>query len=141
MYASTILLYWERSPAETVVVPYSLDTPFTPIALDDVAEATAAVLSEDGHEFATYELGGPEVLTGRQMLALVCEIRGEPREVRLGDLSELASPPTGTTAPRADMAAMCEHYDHVGLSGGGRVLEMLLRRPATRFVDNIVSTS
>jgi hypothetical protein len=70
MYASTILLYWERSPAETVVVPYSLDTPFTPIALDDVAEATAAVLSEDGHEFATYELGGPEVLTGRQMLAL-----------------------------------------------------------------------
>jgi hypothetical protein len=39
------------------------------------------------------------------------------------------------------MAAMCEYYDHVGLSGGGRVLEMLLGRPATPFVDTIVSPS
>jgi NAD(P)H dehydrogenase (quinone) len=107
----------------------SLDTPFTPVALVDVAEATAVVLTEDGHDFATYELGGPQVLTGRQMLATVCRERHEERDVRRGELSELALPPGWSESARADMAAMCEHYDAVGLSGGGRVLEMLLGRP------------
>lgn len=119
-------------------MPYSLDTPFTPVALDDVAEATAIVLTEPGHDFATYELGGPEVITGREMLAEACRVRGEARDVRRGNLSELALPTGWSENARADMAAMCEHYDRVGLSGGGRVLEMLLGRPATRFVDTVV---
>jgi uncharacterized protein YbjT (DUF2867 family) len=135
------MLYWDRSPAGTVVVPYSLDTPFTPVALVDVAEATAIVVSQPGHDFATYELGGPQVLTGREMLAQVCRARGEDRELRRGELSELTLPGGWNDSARADMAAMCEHYDHVGLSGGGRVLEMLLGRPATPFVETIVSSS
>jgi len=139
MYAQTIMLYWHRSPAGQVIVPYSLDTPFTPVALVDVAEATAAVVTEADHDFATYELGGPEILTGRQMLASVCRKLGEEREVRRGELAELALPPGWSNSARADMAAMCEHYDAVGLSGGGRVLEMLLGRPATRFEETIVS--
>jgi NAD(P)H dehydrogenase (quinone) len=69
MYSSTIMFNWDGSPAGTVILPFSLDTPFTPVALADVAEATAIVLTDDGHDLATYELGGPEVLSGRQMLA------------------------------------------------------------------------
>jgi NAD(P)H dehydrogenase (quinone) len=139
MYAQTIMLYWRRSPAGTVIVPYSLDTPFTPVALSDVAEATAVVLTQTGHEFATYELGGPQVLTGREMLAAVCRELGEQRSVRRGKLSELALPPEWSTSARADMAAMCEHYDMVGLTGGGRVLEMLLGQPGTPFQQTIVA--
>jgi NAD(P)H dehydrogenase (quinone) len=141
MYMSTILLYWDRSPSGVVLVPYSLDTPFTPVALVDVAEAIAIVLSQPGHDFATSALGGPGVLTGRQMLAEVCRVRGEEREVRRGELSELALPPSWGVSSRADMVAMCKHYDHVGLSGGQRVLQMVLGRPATRFVDTLVSPS
>ncbi|HEX4008840.1 MAG TPA: NAD(P)H-binding protein [Solirubrobacteraceae bacterium] len=141
MYASTIMLYWARSPGGMVILPYSLDTFFTPVALADVAEATALVFSQDGHEFATYELGGPETLSGREMLAQVCRALGEDRDVRSGELSELAMPASWDESARADMAAMCEHYDHVGLSGGGRVLEMLLGRPATRFADTLVPSS
>jgi len=137
MYAQTIMLYWRRSPAGLVIVPYSLDTPFTPVALTDVAEATSVVLIESGHEFATYELGGPQVLTGRQMLTAVCRELGEQREIRRGDLSELALPPEWSDSARADMAAMCEHYDAIGLSGGVRVLEMLLGHAATPFERTI----
>lgn len=141
MYAETIMLYWDRSPAGTVVVPYSLDTPFTPVALADVADAIAVVLTDGGHDFATYELGGPEMLTARAMLTAVCEARGESRTLRRGELSELALPDSWSESARADMRAMCEHYDHVGLSGGGRVLEMLLGQSATRFAQTIVSAS
>lgn len=133
MYAQTILLYWRRSPAGQAIVPYSLDTPFTPVALADVAEATAAVLTQDGHDFATYELGGPQVLTSRQMLASMCRTLGEERAVRRGEPADLTLPPGWSESARADMAAMCEHYDVVGLSGGSRVLEMLLGHPATPF--------
>jgi len=35
------------------------------------------------------------------------------------------------------MAAMCEHYDAIGLSGGVRVLEMLLGHAATPFERTI----
>jgi hypothetical protein len=34
---------------------------------------------------------------------------------------------------------MCEHYDTVGLTGGGRVLEMLLGRPGTPFQQTSVA--
>jgi NAD(P)H dehydrogenase (quinone) len=139
MYASTIMFYWGRSPAGTVILPFSLDTPFTPVALADVAEATAIVLSDARHELATYELGGPEVLSGRQMLSLSCRALGEHREIRRGELSELATPVGWCESAQADMAAMCAHYDKVGLAGGSRTLEMLLGRPATRFADALVA--
>ena len=135
MYASTIMFYWDGSPAGTVILPFSLDTPFTPVALADVAEATAIVLTDDGHDLATYELGGPEVLSGRQMLAQACRALGHDREIQRGELSELATPTAWGESARADLAAMCEHYDKVGLAGGSRTLEMLLGRPSTRFAD------
>jgi NAD(P)H dehydrogenase (quinone) len=138
MYASTIMFYWERSPAGSVILPFSLDTPFTPVALADVAEATANILIHDGHDFATYELGGPEVLSGEQMLAEACRALSQQREIRRGELSELATPADWGENARADMAAMCEHYDKVGLSGGSRILELLLGHPATRFGDALI---
>jgi NAD(P)H dehydrogenase (quinone) len=139
MYAQTMMLYWRRSPTGTVIMPYSLDTPFTPVDLADVAAATAVVLTGDGHDFATYELGGAQVLTSRQMITAMCGAHGEAREVRRGELSELALPANWSDSARADMAAMCEHYDVVGLAGGGRVLQMLLGRAATPFERAIMA--
>ena len=39
-------------------VPYRIDAPFTLVDLDDVAEVAATVLTEPGHEAASYELWG-----------------------------------------------------------------------------------
>jgi NAD(P)H dehydrogenase (quinone) len=135
MYASTPLAFWSRSPAGEAVLPFSLDARFTPVALTDVAEATARVLAEDGHDFASYELCGPEVVTGREMLETMGAVTGEDRRIRRADLAELALPPQWDESQRADMAAMCAHYDKHGLCGGSRVLEWLLGRPATTFAD------
>ena len=47
-------------------------TRFQPAYVGDVAEAVARVLEGLGHPGATYELGGPEVLTFRQILTYIC---------------------------------------------------------------------
>jgi uncharacterized protein YbjT (DUF2867 family) len=140
MYAHTVTVFWGRSPSDRIVIPYSLDSPFTPIALTDLANVTATVLLEDDHDFATYELGGPGPRTAREMIALICETTGDTRPVQRGDLASLALPETWTESQREDMAAMCAHYDEFGLVGGHRVLEMLLGAPGTSFEQAVLPT-
>ncbi|MBS1678309.1 MAG: NAD(P)H-binding protein [Actinobacteria bacterium] len=133
MYAQTMRFYWEKSPDGVVVVPYSLDTPFTPVDLRDVAAAGAIVHGSDGHAFATYELAGSEVLSTREMMAQLAAALGVEFELERGDLADLTLPRNWSEESRLDMAAMCHHYDEVGLAGNGRVLTMLLGRKPTRF--------
>ncbi|GAA3545876.1 SDR family oxidoreductase [Nocardioides daeguensis] len=101
----------------TLDVPYSVDTLFGMVDLRDVAAATAAVLTGAGHVGATYELGGPAL-------------------VSVADVAAAA----GTTARRipagADvhpwLRAMFDYYDAHGLPTGGVPLAALLgRRPAS----------
>jgi NAD(P)H dehydrogenase (quinone) len=62
--------------AGRIEVPYSLDARFTNVDLDDVAEVAALVLTEPGHERATYELAGPELTTVRGLAAAASEVLG-----------------------------------------------------------------
>ncbi|MGE0067668.1 MAG: SDR family oxidoreductase [Solirubrobacterales bacterium] len=133
MYAQTMRFYWEKSPDGTVVVPYSLDTPFTPVDLRDVAAASAIVHREEGHERATYELCGSEVLTTREMMAQLADTLGVELELKRGALTDLTLPSGWSEESRRDMAAMCHHYDEIGLSGNSRVLAMLLGSAPRKF--------
>jgi NAD(P)H dehydrogenase (quinone) len=51
----------------------------------DVAACAAAVLTQRGHEYKTYELTGPEALDGFQIAAVISEASG--REIKTVDLS------------------------------------------------------
>ncbi|TVQ29588.1 MAG: complex I NDUFA9 subunit family protein [Geminicoccaceae bacterium] len=44
-------------------------TRFQPVYVDDVAKAVMVALSEDGHAGKTYELGGPDVYTFKELLS------------------------------------------------------------------------
>jgi uncharacterized protein YbjT (DUF2867 family) len=133
MYMQTVRLYVDRAEGDTVVVPYSLETPFTPIDRADVAAAAAILLTEEGHDFATYELCGRELLNTTEMMTLLGEALGTELRVRAGTAAEVNVSPSWSEEARTDFAAMCEHYDKVGLFGGHRVAEMLLGRPPTAF--------
>jgi len=54
-------------------------TRLQPVFVDDVAEACARVLADPATAGRTYELGGPEVLTYRQVLSLVLRWTGRRR--------------------------------------------------------------
>jgi NAD(P)H dehydrogenase (quinone) len=56
----------------------------------DIAASAAAVLTQRGHEYKTYELTGPEALDGFQIGAIISEAAG--RQIKVMDLApEIAS--------------------------------------------------
>ena len=54
------------------------DTKFQPAFVGDVADAIATLL-EGGHPGQTYELGGPEIRTFRELMSFICEVIGRKR--------------------------------------------------------------
>jgi len=106
-----------------LAVPYAVDTVFGMVDLADVAAATAAVLTAEGHVGATYELGGPALVSVADVAAAAASVLGRPVTAR-------------RTAPPDDvhpwLQAMFDYYDDHGLPTGGLPLRTLLgRAPAT----------
>jgi uncharacterized protein YbjT (DUF2867 family) len=104
-----------------LVVPYSVDVPFSLVDLADVAEVTARVLAEPGeHDGACYELAGPVVSVRDLAASLGLGARRRP----------LTGPPPGADDYAGNaLRGMFAWYDRHGLAGHPRVLETLLGRP------------
>jgi NAD(P)H dehydrogenase (quinone) len=90
-------------------LPYSPDVRFGFLDLADLGRAAAVVLTEDGHEGATYELATRVATVGE----LAAEAGVEVRQV-----ADPGSHPW--------LSAMFAHYDAHGLPVGTRVLRTLL---------------
>ncbi|MEV5001809.1 SDR family oxidoreductase [Nocardioides sp. LML1-1-1.1] len=103
-----------------LAVPYAIDKPFGLVDLDDVGEATAVVLTTPGHVGATYELGGPALVT----TADVARAAGVP--ARRVD----AEPDTHPW-----LRAMFDYYDDHGLPTGPLPLAALLGRTPTDVAE------
>jgi uncharacterized protein YbjT (DUF2867 family) len=57
------------------------ETRFQPVFVDDVAEAIALALDGKATSGTTYELGGPEVKTFREIVEYVCGVTGRRRQI------------------------------------------------------------
>jgi uncharacterized protein YbjT (DUF2867 family) len=55
------------------------ETSLQPVYVGDVAEAVCRLLDGEGQAGATYELGGPEVKTLREVMEYVCDVIGRKR--------------------------------------------------------------
>jgi NAD(P)H dehydrogenase (quinone) len=64
----------QLSGADGVIRGPAGDGRFAPVLRDDVADALAAMLSEAGHEGATYELTGPEAVTMAEVADLLTRL-------------------------------------------------------------------
>jgi uncharacterized protein YbjT (DUF2867 family) len=62
-----------------VVLPDGGTAKFQPVWLDDVAESFIRALDDPGAVGMTYELGGPDILSYREMLAILMEVTGRHR--------------------------------------------------------------
>jgi uncharacterized protein YbjT (DUF2867 family) len=119
--------------AGRIEVPYRVDAPFTLVDLDDVAEVAAIVLTEPGHDAASYELCGPDAVTVADIAAEASRITGRDLlAVRTDPDAWLTGPGAGLPQYARDaLHAMFVAYDAAGLMGGRRVLPWLLGRPST----------
>ncbi len=117
------------------------DTKFQPVYAGDVASAIAKALSGDAGAGATYELGGPEVLTFRQCLEAMMDVTEKRRPLipvpfqiarPLGGLLSLLPKPLLT----GDQVRMLEKDNIVSdvAKAEGRTLSGLGLSPATLAV-------
>ena len=64
---------------QAAVYPMPLGTVgVSAVDVRDIAEATALALTSDGHEGKTYNLNGPEILSGLRVAAIWSEVLGKP---------------------------------------------------------------
>ena len=138
IYSQSILRFLSEDRAE-LRVGFDPEKRFTPLDLEDLAEAAACVLLESGHEYANYELAGSERLSAQEMAQAISAALG--REVRVTALtpSAVASSAAARLGEERglEMKAMLEHYDSYGYCGNGNVLRMLLGREPVQFLDTV----
>jgi uncharacterized protein YbjT (DUF2867 family) len=122
-----------RGAAPVLRVPYDPGRPFGLVDVADVGEAAARVLLEDGHRGSTYELGGPALVSVRDVAAAAAAVLGRDVPVRRLTPEEWAVT-DGATLPereRAWLRAMFGYYDRHGLPAGSLALRALLGREPT----------
>ena len=119
-------------------VPYAAETRTSLVDLADVAEVARKVLTEPGHEHATYQLSSPDALSPLDIARILTQVL--EREVRVEVIPREVwrdrARASGLDDERiATLRKMFDYYADYGFRGSPRVLEWLLGRPPTRFVD------
>jgi uncharacterized protein YbjT (DUF2867 family) len=136
-YMQNVLTNWERiTNGGVYTVPYALETRISMVDLADVAAVAAKVLTETGHDGATYALSGHEFLSQTDIATLISAVLG--RAVRGETISIDSWSQQARAAGLHDYAvntlvAMFQYYAQHGLPGNPRVLSWLLGRRPTSF--------
>jgi NAD(P)H dehydrogenase (quinone) len=136
-YMQNVLAHWDRIAEQGVYpVPYNLETRLGMVDLEDVAEAAAVVLTEPGHEGATYELAGAEALTQTEVAVILSQQLARPIRAEAVPLEtwEKRARESGLGGYQVEtLIKMFRYYDRHGFWGNPRVLGWLLGRPPTTF--------
>lgn len=142
-YMQNLLAGWKSILKDDVLpVPYSVNSKFSFVDLEDLAEAAKIVLTEPGHVNATYELAGTKPMSHVEVAetfgrVLKRDVRAEKEEI--GDWKLRAErSPAGTQSKRDEYAVenlikMFEYYNQWGLTGNPNVLRWVLKREPTSF--------
>jgi uncharacterized protein YbjT (DUF2867 family) len=138
-YMQNVLGYWDRVINEGIyAVPYAVETRLGLVDLVDVAEVAAKVLLEPGHEGATYELCGADVLSQKEIAAILSRQLGREvcaEEIPL-DVWEGEARAAGLGGYQIEtLVKMFQYYGRNGFWGNPRVISWLLGREPTAFTD------
>jgi uncharacterized protein YbjT (DUF2867 family) len=136
-YMQNVLTGWVSIVKDGLYrVPYPVETRLGMVDLEDVAAAAAMVLTEAGHQGATYELASSEVLAQTEVAAILSHGLGHPvrAEVVPLDVWEEGARGTGLGDYQVrTLIAMFRYYASHGFWGNPNVLGWLLGRPPTTF--------
>ncbi len=117
-------------------LPYSIDARISQVDLEDVAQAAAIVLSNESHEYATYELCGGEALSAREIAARLSARLGRDVQAVALDRAVWESTMRAANLPEYAIQTLLKmfiYYETYGFRGSSRVLQWLLGRPPTTF--------
>ena len=137
-YMQNVLPYWESIRKGIYSVPYSEEVTFSPVDLQDVAEAATKILLE--HKSGSYVLAGPETLSSHQMAESMGAALGRQVVARAEPLAQWRENAQKSALPGYALdalTAMFQYYDKHGLSSHGDDLKRLLGRKPTTFLEFI----
>ncbi len=140
-YMQNVLGYWKSIRESGLYpVPYPVDTRLGMVDLADVAEAAAVVLTEKGHDGATYELATDERLSQVEAARIIGQVLGKAvqaeetphaiweERVRKAGLDEYSI---------STLLKMFRYYEKYCFYGNSTVLSRLIKRSPTTFTDFI----
>ncbi|NOX60490.1 MAG: NmrA family NAD(P)-binding protein [Chloroflexi bacterium] len=134
-YMQNLLAYRRQILEETrFALPYRPEARISLVDLVDVAEAAARVLTEPGHEYATYELVGTPPLSQIEVAKALSAHLGRPIRVEQTPIAvwrEQAARAGLSEYAIETLSKMFRYYDAFGLEGNPRVLTWLLQRKPT----------
>ena len=119
-------------------MPFSTITRFSVVDLADLADACARVMTEPGHEGATYQLAGPDALSQEDMARILTQVLGKPIRSEAKSLQQFRYEAQAAGMPAERMETMClmnAHYDAHGLVGNPNVLRWILGRQPNDFAS------
>ena len=138
-YMQNILAGWESITQRGVYpVPYQVETRLSLVALEDVADEAARVLTEPGHAGATYELAGTPAMTQIEVAEVLSQslgraVRAEAISLEQWEAQARTSNLNGTAIET--LKAMFQYYARYGLVANPNVLRWLLGRQAAQLAD------
>ena len=132
-YMQNLLAGWKSIIAAGVLrVPYSVDSKFSFVDLEDIAEAAKIILTEPNHKNAIYELAGTPPMSHMEVAEsfsrvlnrnILAEKEGiRDWRLRTKGMSEYAV---------ENLVKMFEYYDQWGLVGNPNVLRWILKRESS----------
>jgi NAD(P)H dehydrogenase (quinone) len=138
-YMQNILAAKEAILEEGVyLAPYPAETMFSLIDLLDLGEAAAAVLTEEKHRNAVYELSGTTALTQSELVFILAEARGtfiRYEEISIADWCLKAAASGLSEFEVETLTRMFRYYAAYGLRGSTNQLSWLLGRKPTGFLE------
>jgi uncharacterized protein YbjT (DUF2867 family) len=141
-YMQHLAIIWKTVLAKGVhSMPFGTTARISLVDLADLAEATARILTEPGHEAATYQLAGPDALSQDDCASIISSVLGRPIRAAAKPIEEfrLDAVAAGMPAERIEtMIKMNAHYNSHGLIGNSNVLHWLLGRNPTKFVEFVL---
>jgi uncharacterized protein YbjT (DUF2867 family) len=140
-YMQNVAWFWNWVEERGELIwPYSADQPISWLDVEDLGEAVANVLTQPGHEGATYPLCSTEKpLSRHEMAAIFSQATGRAVKAVTMPLDEYMRLPRwqGRKPEEMDrLKTMFRHYDQYGFRCGNRkILSMILGRPATSYEE------
>jgi uncharacterized protein YbjT (DUF2867 family) len=136
-YMQNILAHWKSILDEGIYpVPYPVETRLSLIDLMDVAQVATTILTETGHQHATYELVGIKSISQTEITTILSEQLDRPVQVTSIPLEEweVQARNSGLGDYQVNtLLRMFHYYQHYDFDGNPRVLGWLLQRPPTTF--------
>ncbi len=135
-YMQNVLPYWDAVKQGEYRAPYSVNSIFSPVDLEDVAEVACQVLMRPGHASAIYQLAGPERLSSKQMVEKISTVLGKSVSAHTQPLDEWISEANKRGMDGYAIMAlskMFSFYDQYGFATSGLILQDLLGHPSTTF--------